>query len=148
MRNKILKCIGNNKVTITYFLLEKEDITFKILKRHQMKNFSFTILITETVGKSPVNIIIDKYLFKDSIKEFNDALHQFNPNVKFSVNHLDSRENRGIQVADFVAGAIHTKYRDNNSPFYELISHKIQYNFNFKDHGRIILENKNIKEVN
>jgi len=150
VRTKILKCIGNKNVAITYFILEKDDVNYNELqKRDYIKDFSFTVLIIETInkviGNSPVTIIIDKYLPKKSIEEFNSVLNDFNDNfnskVKFTVQHVDSRENRGVQIADFVVGAIHMKYRDNNSSFYELISSRIMHKLKFKDHGENVKYN-------
>jgi len=150
VRNKILKCIGNNDINITYFILRSDDPISKDQSGEYIKNFSFIALITKTVSNliasNQVNIIIDKYLPKKSIKDFNSALCDFNPDVKFTLQHSDSRSNKGVQIADFVAGAIHVNYRDRNPSFYRLISPKIKHSFQYKDAEEIYKDHSKISK--
>jgi len=43
----------------------------------------------------------------------------------YNINHVSSDGNNGIQAVDFIAGAIHRKYRNDDNSFYKLIKDKI-----------------------
>ncbi len=44
---------------------------------------------------------------------------------KVDIKHESSRGNNGIQSVDFIVGAIHRKYRENDPTFYNMISNRI-----------------------
>lgn len=73
--------------------------------------------------------MIDKFLPYEKLDEFNKYVN-LKISVQTDIKHVSSKSNAGIQAVDFVAGAIHRKYRNDDSKFYDIISEKIDISLN------------------
>lgn len=80
--------------------------------------------ILSNMSITKVNIIIDKFLHSSKIDSFNEYMDK-NISLDMDIQHVSSEGNRGIQAVDFVTGAVHRKYRQNDSNFYDLIEDKV-----------------------
>jgi hypothetical protein len=127
-RRRVLECISKREVSVSYITLNKEWVKPKsrgnlpLIEKRMIARLLSEIL---TPSHSPVTITIDKYLPYKDIESFNSYLDLKMPCKVKKITHESSRENNGIQSVDFVAGAIHRKYREKDETFYDIISDKI-----------------------
>lgn len=101
----------------------------EILKiNHPEDDFFF--VFDERPKSRDSNIEFESFIYKE-IRRKNIILGIPTPYILAS--RIDSQKSRGIQVVDFVAGAIHKKYESNESKFYDMvapsISKEIRYFF-------------------
>ena len=80
-------------------------------------------LLDETSNNKTI-IVIDKFLPYKNIVDFNRYIDLKTP-AELDIRHESSHSSNGIQAVDFIAGAIHLKYRTNDESFYTLISNKV-----------------------
>lgn len=126
-RRRVLECITKRNVSISYITLDKNWVkpqsrgNLPLIEKRMIAR-----LLSEILNPShpPVTITIDKYLPYKDIESFNSYLDLKMP-CKINITHESSRGNNGIQSVDFVAGAIHRKYREQDTTFYNIISSKI-----------------------
>lgn len=95
---------------------------------------NFAILVSELIDEinlwqpeRNLKILIDKH-FHRGIEErnFNKFLQKnIKGELNYSIQHIDSRQNFIINLADFVAGAVLAKYNKNNFQFYNIIKENI-----------------------
>lgn len=133
VKRRVLKCIVRKDVSISYILLNKDwisphlcnkpPIIHKYMIGELLSNMLYDVSITRT------NVIIDKFLYGKYIGGFNSYINLKSP-VKMKIEHVPSYGNNGIQAVDFVAGAIHKKYRDRDDFFYNLIEDRIDISLN------------------
>jgi hypothetical protein len=64
----------------------------------------------------------DRYL-EGAIRNRCDELGAIPPRARIS--RFDSQNSRGLQVADYVAGAIQRKFELRDSSYYDIIAHKV-----------------------
>ncbi|MBU4298435.1 DUF3800 domain-containing protein [Patescibacteria group bacterium] len=95
---------------------------------------NFSLLVSELINevnlwqpKRNLKIIIDRHFHRESDeKNFNKLLQK---NIKnslgYGIQHTDSQQNFIINLADFAAGAILSKYNKNNFQFYDIIKESI-----------------------
>lgn len=126
-RRRVLQCISRRDVSISYIALNKEWISpdlradLPVIEKRMIARLLSEIL---SLSQPPVTITIDKYLPYKDINSFNSYLDLKMP-CKVDIKHESSRGNNGIQSVDFIVGAIHRKYRENDPTFYNMISDKI-----------------------
>ena len=143
LRRRVLECLVKKNIQISYLMLNRDDIIQNpslsplISKLGILKDALFLLLISETLKEFEIrgnpHIIIDRYLSTDSINSFNkgfsDMLTRESEKVSIKKDietvHMHSYQNKGLQAVDFIAGAIHMRFRDDNPQLYRLISSKI-----------------------
>jgi len=135
-RRRVLKCIAGKNISISYISLKKEWI-YHYLRDKQpiIHNYMIGQLLSNILYCASVirtTIIIDKFLPYKKIEGFNKYI-DFKTPVRIEVEHQTSHGNNGLQAVDFVAGAIHKKYRDNKESFYNIISDKIDISLNSRE---------------
>ena len=74
---------------------------------------------------------VDKSKGKREIKEFNEYIIQqlkgkLNPSVPLSINHLDSREDAGLQAVDLFAWGILRKYEKKDFEWFNCYEEKVR----------------------
>jgi Protein of unknown function (DUF3800) len=143
IKRRVLECIGRTNSDIGYALLRKASVTQRYRSSHYgtvdrlsciyndiCKRLVYKI-ITDSGASGPVDVIIDKSLYGIQRAYFDSYLADRTGLVvpasvgEVRVSHVDSRRCPSIQAADFIAGAISRKYRENDELYYKMIQHKI-----------------------
>jgi hypothetical protein len=99
------------------------------------ENFAIIVaeLLQETLAWktaiSTVKLTIDRHFFrKVDMERFDKVLRVIvAPEVALTISHLDSQQNLIINLADFVAGALLSKYNRNKLNFYEIIRENLVF---------------------
>lgn len=142
-RRRVLKCIAHRDVSISYLALNKDWVHPHLRNPPVIHNYMMAQLLSNILYDVPIirtNVIIDKFLHDKNVDGFNSYM-DIKSSVKMNINHVSSDGNNGIQAVDFIAGAIHRKYRNDDNSFYKLIKDKI----NLALDSRIQIFKKRIK---
>lgn len=140
IRKRILSCIAKADVDIAYCVLRKEQVYLHLRNNHQIiYNYLSGSLISQIIQRYPmdksVDITVDKSLNGIQREAFDQYLvyKTFEKNqthdiasIPIQIEHVDSRREPCIQAADFIAGAVHYYYRNNDDTFSMLIENKVQ----------------------
>jgi hypothetical protein len=98
----------------------------------------YNFLARQTLDRIPlekatdwVQLTVDKSKGKREIKEFNEYIIQqlkgkLNPSVPLSINHLDSREDAGLQAVDLFAWGILRKYEKKDFEWFNYYEEKVR----------------------
>lgn len=136
VKKRVLKCIVRKDVSIAYLSLNKEWVDLHLRNKppiiHQYMIRQLLNNILYDAHNTRTNVIIDKFLYGKYIDGFNSYMN-FKTPVKMKIEHVPSYGNNGIQAVDFVAGAIHRKYRDKDDSFYKLIEDRIDLSLNSRN---------------
>lgn len=142
LRKAILSKLNCKDISITAAVVEKSTI-YEHLR--DVKNIYYTyvskLVINRVAGLdnvTKIELVVDKSLSKKDRGNYNEYVKyniesKFN-NLQININHLDSKELKGLQAADFVAGALLQKYERHNDSYFNLIKKKF-----YKD-GLLIFE--------
>jgi uncharacterized protein DUF3800 len=139
MKRRIFRCLASCDLDIAYLILHKRQVPLHIRDKHQIiYNYlaaSLVSKITACYGTfDPVNVIIDQSLYGLQKEHFDDYLAykmlEFPDNgiadrSRITIMHVDSQAEPCIQAVDFIAGAIHRKYRSDETTHYDLIREKM-----------------------
>ncbi len=128
-RRRVLRCINRLDVSISYLSLNKSWVDVDSRDKPQVIYKSmFGQLLINILNSNPsvsrTKIVVDKYLDYNRAEEFNKYI-QKKISVRGDIEHVSSQSNNGIQAVDFVVGAIHRTYRNNDDSFHNLIKDKI-----------------------
>lgn len=127
-RRRVLECIALKNVSISYLALNKGWIHSHLRdKKFVIHNYMIAQLLSELLDETSKNktiIVIDKFLPYKNVVDFNRYIDLKTP-AELDIRHESSHSSNGIQAVDFIAGAIHLKYRTNEESFYSLISNKV-----------------------
>ena len=138
IKRRILQCIADSDVDIAYAVLRKDQVYPHLRNQnHIVYNYLTGSLISKIITHynrdEPINVIIDKSLYGFHREHFNEYLlykmMESGQNITIcedlvSIDHVDSKHNPSIQAVDFIAGAIHRKYREDDGEYYRIISNK------------------------
>ena len=137
VKRRVFQCLATCDLDIVYALLRKKQVYQDLTEKNQIiYNYLcgslMDIIISQYNISEPVNLFIDKSLYGIHRDHFNDYLiykmmdsRTIGPDIgMISIVHVDSAQEPCIQAADFVAGAVHKRYRDNDDQHYRLIAHK------------------------
>ncbi len=97
-------------------------------KKHKLYNYLSQLIIAECSTEDKFEIIVDRSKNKRSLRDdFNNYIrnHLINKCSNLEIKHEDSKSNGGLQVLDFISGAIFNKYEFNNLDYYNKITEKI-----------------------
>ena len=136
IREKILEVINSLDVEIWFLIVEKEKVYPKLKGDTSIlyNYFAGSLMspLKRYSGKE-IHLRIDRSLNRTKRDRFNDYLHKRKNwlesrigqiNLK-SIEHIDSRKEAGIQVADFAAGAAFQKFERGNEKYIGKIQNKI-----------------------
>ena len=135
---KILRNIAELDIEFSAVVLKKETVYPHLQEKKQILHNYLTGFIVELIpfmGSRDFEIIVDKFLSKGADRENFDSYLQKHvgyecqkygliPPRSMVIRHESSHACAGLQVADFIAGALFTKYERNDSKFYEIIEPK------------------------
>lgn len=134
-RRRVLECLVGKDISISYLALHKPWIDSHLRdKKVIIHNYMVAQLLSELLNKTLTNraiIVIDKFLPYKKINDFNSYI-DFKIPVKVDIRHESSNSSHGIRAVDFVAGAIHRRYRG-DSRFYTLISDKVDLSLDTRE---------------
>lgn len=132
IKRRIYECLSKCNIEIGYSILRKSQV-YERLQNEQSKLYNYLIgsLILKTLEHytpdESVNIIIDKSQYNYSRAQFDEYLsdkflfngfHELINYDMIQISHIDSMKSHGIQAADFIAGCVFRKYRDNDDNDY------------------------------
>jgi len=115
-----------DKTTVFPSLMDKKEIYFNWVSGYLVRR-----LILYFPDDKKVNIIVDRRSFSENQNEFNDYIRYKIKTVlgkgkwDLDIQHKDSKRELCLQATDFIAGAIHQKYRYNKISLFEIIKHKV-----------------------
>jgi len=135
IKNRILQCIADCDLDIAYAVLRKDQVYGRLRDKQQIiYNYLTGSLISRIVNQYAIEgciqIRMDKSMYSLERDHFDNYLtyRMFDNGVPFVtsldhlvIEHVDSRTEPCIQAADFAAGAIHQRYRENDETYYSII---------------------------
>jgi hypothetical protein len=138
IKRRLLECLATSNIEIAYALLRKQQVYEELRnKQNILYNYLCGSLISKIFQRhhiqSSTELIVDKSLNGITQEAFNDYIgwravmsHPDPFDVKLlKIKHIDSRQEKGIQAADFVAGAIARRCEHSDSAFCKIIDTKI-----------------------
>lgn len=145
IKDLILQCIADCDLDITYAVLRKNQVHSRLRDKQQIiYNYLTGSLISRIAYQYAIEghiyVCIDKSTYSLERDHFDDYLtyRMFDngaPNAtsldQLAIEHLDSRTEPCIQAADFVAGAVHQMYRENDETYYRIIEPRIAIALDF-----------------
>ncbi|MFH1801919.1 MAG: DUF3800 domain-containing protein [archaeon] len=129
IRKRVFGKLSNIDFEVFTIVLDKSKV-FEYLKekKHKLYNYLSQLIIAECSLSDNIELIVDKSKTKRSLRDDFDNYIRLNIKSKclnLNIKHEDSRSNGGLQVLDFISGAIFTKYEFNNEDYYSKIQGKI-----------------------
>jgi hypothetical protein len=141
IKRRILECIGKTNNDIGCAVLRNAAIQHEVepqLIYNEICRQLIYKLINNFGISGNVDIIMDKSLYGMHRTKFDVHIADRSGIVvpaglgEVKVIHVDSKACPHIQAVDFIAGAIHRKYRDDDDLYYQKIQHKIALSMNFE----------------
>ncbi|ATZ61658.2 MAG: DUF3800 domain-containing protein [Methanosarcinales archaeon Met12] len=145
IKRRLLERIADTDTDIVYAVLRKHQV-HKSLRDKQPIIYNYVSgsllskIVTEYRLKGTVNVFVDKSLYGLQRESFDQYLtwralmsdHTRELDIKPpKIVHADSQQDPCIQAADFVAGAIHCKYRDKKDVYYQKIKSRVSIALDF-----------------
>jgi len=134
--NKLTKCCDYN---ISYVIADKMMIENKKLfdNNNLLFNYLFSFLVKDLVVCNNDDIVINldnrtqKVASANSLKEYIQikAYAEWGFVKNLSINYIDSKNSKAIQMADLIANCIHRKYCWGNGDFYARLNIKKSIKF-------------------
>jgi len=139
IRKRLLKRAVEEELLFSAVILQKRMV-YDYLRDKKDKLYNYLAgFIAESLSdeynhENEFTIVIDKFIMREEKRrEFDEYLkyrllnsyqHTIKPKIK--IIHGDSQEYPGLQVADFIAGAIFQHYERGKQEFYEIIKPKLR----------------------
>lgn len=153
-KNRFLKLIKNMNVDMGVLCIDKYSINIELQNKSES---IYKKIIVKTVIDAiknhydsqhccSIKIIIDKSLQNPDIVKFNqyceEKIRSYMANshtvdCKVTINHVDSKIVKMIQVTDYLAGSIQRKFERNDSRFFDIIKVKIKHFRKIDENNRI-----------
>jgi hypothetical protein len=145
IRKRVLDCVAGTDTDIAFVILHKNQVYERLKSKPSiLYNYLTGSLIAKIIIayklEGQVRVIIDKSLYGFERENFDNYLtwkaclgnHSEEQSIDPpEIVHIDSRQDRCIQVADFVAGAINHKYTMNDPSYYSAIGPRISILLDF-----------------
>ncbi|HEV2193427.1 MAG TPA: DUF3800 domain-containing protein [Nitrosopumilaceae archaeon] len=146
-RNKFLKLIATFDISIGIAVISKDSVKSNIRNDaillynfitvdHTIKTIVEEYLKTTSVYNT-IHFVIDRSLTKKARKHFNayceDKISFLTQGKKFyydintKIEHENSESEACLQIADYVASAVFSKFERKNSQYYDIIKNKIKH---------------------
>lgn len=143
VRYKVLKCVSNNDVHISTLVVHKSILDFnyskpKPMKLGLLKDILFYHVINQVLRdickEEYATVSVDKYLNKsrsdsfnldfDNIIKYAQESEDFDCSPKYDIKHKKSYDEKGLQIADFLAGSMR-QHAEGNSEYYNIIENRV-----------------------
>ena len=145
IRTRVLECVARTDTDIAYAVLRKRQVYERLKSQPTiLYNYLCGSLISKIITayklEGPAKVFVDRSLYGFGRENFNNYLtwkacignHSEEQNIEPpEIIHIDSRQDRCIQVVDFVAGAINHRYSMDDSSYYNTIEQKISILMDF-----------------
>jgi hypothetical protein len=145
IKRRILSCIASADVGICFCVLRKKQVHRHLRSQHQIVyNYLTGVLISTIISKyrpdDEIEITVDKSLNGIQREAFNQYLvfktmeknpAHAPPLPAIRIDHADSESETCIQAVDFVAGALHYQYREDDDTYRCIIDDKITIALDF-----------------
>ncbi len=129
IRIKVLNKLITISLEVLTIILDKFKV-YEYLKdkKHKLYNYLSKLILAECSMGDSFELIVDRSKNKRSLREDFDRYIRTNfkeLGFNIPIKHEDSRINGGLQVLDFISGAVFNKYEFNNTKYYDIIKSKI-----------------------
>lgn len=139
VRERLLKRAVKEELLFSAVILQKQMV-YNYLRDRKDKLYNYLAgfiaesLSNEYDNESEFIIIVDKFIMREEKRrEFDEYLkyrllnsYKHSTKPKIEIIHGDSQQYPGLQVADFIAGAIFQYYEHGKHKFYEIIKPKLR----------------------
>jgi len=132
IRTIVLKQITSLPVEVYSIILDKRTVyEYLKSKKHQLYNYIANLIISEcSITDKKAELIVDNRRGSVLAREFTGyILKKFKERDSlrddFVVGHIDSKNDGGLQMVDFVSWAIFRKYEYNDLRFYDIVKSHI-----------------------
>lgn len=129
IKKKIFERIERINFEVFTIILDKSKVYDYLKdKKHKLYNYLSNLIIAECSIDGKFELIVDRSKNKRSLRDDFDNYIRNNLKRECSnliIQHVDSKSNGGLQVLDFISGAIFNKYEFNNLEFYNKIKERI-----------------------
>lgn len=135
IRNLIFKEILDTEMKFSTIVLEKKMVYDYLRNKKQVLHNYLTGFLVESLSyyedENDFRIIVDKFIMqKERRDEFDNYLRLRMSNRSRTKNlevfHENSEQHAGLQIADFIAGAVFQKYERQIEKYYNVIRPKIR----------------------
>ena len=133
IRNSILKEAVEAEMNFSAIVLEKRMVYQRLRDKKDILHNYLTGFLIESLSyyedESDFRIIVDKFIMqKEKRDEFNSYMQMRISNFgkRLEIFHESSEQHAGIQIADFVAGAVFQKYERQKESYYSIILPKMR----------------------
>ncbi len=122
----VIHAIVVDKRTVFPNLINKKEVYFNWIVRL----LADKLMARNSENKEEISFHIDKRSYGKARAEFdkyltnNNFFAKLGVSFKIKIFHVDSAEEKCIQLADFVAGAIHQKYSRSMPEFFQIVQKK------------------------
>ncbi|MCK9313841.1 MAG: DUF3800 domain-containing protein [Methanocorpusculum sp.] len=122
---RILTCIVKHDIQFYYIAHEKKPAIENLTDLSC--RLTGQLICGISASTADTCVYIDRYLNGWKLEQFNrDLTTIIGPST---ISHVDSRANPGIQIADFIAGALYTYHNrpddENGAAYYEIIQNNL-----------------------
>lgn len=129
IKQRVFKKLEKINFEIFTIILDKSKVyDYLRKKKHKLYNYLSKLIIAECSIEGKLELIVDKSKNKRSLRDDFDNYIRNNLRkecTNLSIKHEDSKGNGGLQILDFISGAIFNKYEFNNLEYYNKIKNKI-----------------------
>jgi len=129
IKKKIFERIEKIDFEIFTIILDKSKVyDYLKEKKHKLYNYLSNLIIAECSIDGKFELIVDRSKNKRSLRDDFDNYIRNNLKRECSnliIKHEDSKSKGGLQILDFVSGAIFNKYEFNNLEYYNKIKNRI-----------------------
>ncbi|MEM0301823.1 MAG: DUF3800 domain-containing protein [Archaeoglobaceae archaeon] len=137
LRKKLLNKAVESDMLFSAIILEKRKVYDYLRdKKDKLHNYLTGFLANSLeyyAQEKAFKIVVDKFIM--SREQRADFDHYFKTRLynnckilkRVDITHEDSQQNPGLQIADFVAGAIFRRYERGLTDFYDIIKPKLRY---------------------
>lgn len=129
IKRKVFERIERIDFEVFSIILDKSKV-YDYLRdnKHKLYNYLSNMIINECSIDGKIELVVDRSKNKRSLRD--DFDNYIRDNLKkeclnLTIQHTDSKSKGGLQVLDFVSGAIFNKYGFNNLKYYNKIKNKI-----------------------
>jgi hypothetical protein len=135
IRNFVLKEAVKAEMNFSAIVLDKKMVYQYLKDKKDVLHNYLTGFLAESLSyyedETDFRIVVDKFIMrKEKRDEFNSYLHRRLQNFCkakiFEVIHESSEQHAGLQIADFVAGAVFQKYERQKEDYYSIIRPKMR----------------------
>lgn len=157
-RIKFLKLIASFDISIGVAVISKDSVKSTI-KNNAIVLYNFITVdhTIETIANdylkiksvyNTIHFVIDRSLTKKAIQHFNtyceDKIGYLTREKKFyydlitKIEHQNSEQEACLQIADYVASAVFSKFERKNSQYYDIIKNKIKHKSKWDWNNKVI----------